>query len=530
MTDGGNGDVSSGDGYERFANGPVVVFTWRNESGWPVEYVSPNVERLFGYSPTELHDGNPAYAELIHDDDRDRVSREVEANSDATTERFGHEPYRIVTKSGTVRWVLDYTHIVREDGEIVRYTGYIVDVTERTERLEYVTDLNATIRSLHRALIDADSEESIRLDVCQSLADLDGIASAWIGTVDPTSSSLVPATSADIEAEFLEACPWSLDTDSPSPAVRVAADRSSDGEYGRPEEAPEGPWRGAMLTAGYRSAFSAPIRHGGIRHGVLAVYSADPNGFDERIREILTEFGESVGYAITAVERRDALHAEGGRELVVGVEAERDDPLRALAAAVSATVDLKSVTRRENDGALLYGLIPGVAPERVLETAATIPGIRSIECLSETGIPLYEILSGEGGVASTVTGLEASLRSLCVSGDECELVVSIQRDRDRRRLLEHARGLFGDAELRAERDMIPAEATPWAALLTDVLTDRQRSVLRAAYHAGYFDGNRKRTGAEIADSLGIAQPTFSTHVRAAVRNLLSAIWDESGEE
>ena len=530
MSDEGDGNVSSSDGHERFVDGPVVVFTWRNEPGWPVEYVSPNVERLFGYSPAELYDGDPTYAELIHDDDVDRVAEEGDTNSDATTERFDHDPYRIVTKSGAVRWVLDYTHIVREDGDVVRYTGYIVDVTERTERLEYLTDLNATIRSLHGALIDADSEASIRRDVCRSLAALDGVAGVWIGTVDPASLTLVPVTSADAGAETLETHPWSLDTDSPSPAVRVAADRSSDGEHGRPDEVSECPWRTAMRAAGYRSAFSVPIRHGRIRHGVLTVYSADADGFDDRIREVLTEFGELVGYAITAVERRDALHAEGGRELVLGVGAERDDPLRALAAGVSATVDLKSVTRRGNEGALLYGLIPGVAPDRVLETAAAIPGIRSIECLSETGIPLYEVLSERGGVASAVADLEASFQSLRVSGEDCELVVSIRRERDRRRLLEHARGLFGDAELRAERDAIPAEATPWPALLTGVLTDRQRSVLRAAYHAGYFDGTRKRTGAEIADSLGIAQPTFSTHVRAAIRNLLSAIWDDPGDE
>jgi PAS domain-containing protein len=91
MSDEGDGDVSSGDGHERFVDGPVVVFTWRNEPGWPVEYVSPSVERLFGYSPAELYDGDPTYAELIHDDDVDRVAEEVDTNSDATT-RCGRSP------------------------------------------------------------------------------------------------------------------------------------------------------------------------------------------------------------------------------------------------------------------------------------------------------------------------------------------------------------------------------------------------------------------------------------------------------
>jgi len=527
MSDGRDGEASSSDRFGRFVDGPVVVFTWRNEPGWPVEYVSPNVERLFGYSPADLYDGDPTYAELIHDEDLDRVAEEVEASSDATTERFEHEPYRIVAKSGAVRWVLDYTHIVREDGDIVRYTGYVVDVTERKERLDYLIDLNATIRSLHGALIDADSEASIRRDVCRSLADLDGIAGVWIGT--PASSSLRPVASAGLGTEFLEALPRSLGGEPSSPAVRVAADRSSDGEYGRCEGAPEGPWRRAMRAAGYRSAFSVPIRHEGIRHGVLTVYSADADGFGDRIREVLTELGALVGYASTAVERRNALHAEGGRELVIGVAVERDDPLRALATGVSASVDVRSVNGGGGDSPLLYCLI-GADPDRVLEAADGVPGIGSIECLSNAETALYEVSVVEPCVASAVSALGVSLRSLRVSENDCELVVSTRRERDRRRLVERAGDLFGEAELRAERDISPSDATPWPTLLADVLTDRQRSVLRAAYHAGYFDGNRKRTGAEIADSLGIAQPTFSTHVRAAIRNLLSAVWDDPGDE
>jgi PAS domain S-box-containing protein len=529
MSDEGDGDVSSEEGSERFVDGPVVVFTWRNDPGWPVEYVSPNVERLFGYAPAELYDGDPTYAELIHDDDLDRVAEEVETHSDGGAERFSHAPYRMVTESGDVRWVLDYTRIVREDGEVVRYTGYVVDITERKERLGYLTDLNATIRSLHRALIGADSEASIRRDVCRSLAALEGFAGVWIGTVDPASSSLAPGASAGVEREFLEALPRSLDTDSPSPAVRVAADSSPGSRHGCPDEAPETPWGTAMRAAGYRSALSVPVRHDGIRHGVLTVYGADPEGFDDRVRDVLIELGELVGYAIAAVERRDALHAEGGRELAVGVAVERDDPLRRLAAGVSATVDVRSVNGG-SDSPLLYCLIDGVDPDRVLEVAGGVPGIGSIECLSDAETPLYEVSVVEPCTASAVSALGASLRSLRVSGDDCELVVSVRRGRDRRRLVERAGDLFGEAELRAERDITPSDATPWPALLADVLTDRQRSVLRAAYHAGYFDGNRKRTGAEVADSLGIAQPTFSAHVRAAVRNLLSAIWDAPGNE
>jgi PAS domain S-box-containing protein len=513
-----------GDG-EPFTDGPVVVFIWRNESGWPVEYVSPNVERLFGYTPAELYDADPPYAELVHDDDLWRVIEEVERHSDPTTDRFHHEPYRMVTKGGAVRWVLDYTRILREDGEIVGYTGYIVDITERKTQLEYVNALNATIRSLHRVLIDADSRTEINEGVCEALAELDGFAGAWIGTVDFPSEGIVPAARSGIEASYLDTISLSPDADVPALAARVALGGVTDGEHRVPHPEGEAAWHSAALSRGYRSVFTVPIRHRELVHGALSVYGTEPDTFDPRIREILLELGTLVGYAITAVERRNALYGDGSRELVLEVAIEDDDPLRTLARRLSSPVEVRSVSRRKGDTRRLYCLISDPDPDTALAAAERVPEIESIEALSDGASPIYGLVTRGTCNASKTTVLGAGFRSMTVSERSCELVVSVRRSRDRRRFLGQARELFGEAELKAERDAAPSERMPWEALLAGTLTDRQRDVLKAAYHAGYFDGNRKRTGGEIADSLGIAQPTFSRHLRAAQRNLLSAIWD-----
>jgi PAS domain S-box-containing protein len=75
-----------------FAQGPAIVFRWKNEPGWPVEYVSENVEDVLGYAPTELESGDVPYTDLHLDEEIDRIAREVEQNSDETTDRFSHEP------------------------------------------------------------------------------------------------------------------------------------------------------------------------------------------------------------------------------------------------------------------------------------------------------------------------------------------------------------------------------------------------------------------------------------------------------
>lgn len=57
------------------------------------------------------------------------------------------------------------------------------------------------------------------------------------------------------------------------------------------------------------------------------------------------------------------------------------------------------------------------------------------------------------------------------------------------------------------------------------LTDRQREVLRTAYEAGYYEWPRECSGETVARELDISSATFSEHIHAAERNLLTAIFD-----
>ncbi|SFR42008.1 HTH DNA binding domain-containing protein [Halogeometricum rufum] len=57
------------------------------------------------------------------------------------------------------------------------------------------------------------------------------------------------------------------------------------------------------------------------------------------------------------------------------------------------------------------------------------------------------------------------------------------------------------------------------------LTDKQRTALRVAVVEGYFEWPRETTASELAESLGIAQPTFARHLRVAERKLFSALFD-----
>ncbi len=115
----------------------ITRFLWRNEKDWPVEYVSGSVKETLGYSKDDFCSGEIVYSSIIHPNDLLRVEKEVEDNSKTNLNSFTHEPYRIICKSGKIKWIRDITIIKRnENHEITHFEGIIIDITEQKEAEE----------------------------------------------------------------------------------------------------------------------------------------------------------------------------------------------------------------------------------------------------------------------------------------------------------------------------------------------------------------------------------------------------------
>ncbi len=124
-----------------FLRGPVITFTWKNSENWPVEQISENVFDILGYTTKEFLEGSTLYASLICPDDLERVTNEVTTSSNNGSASFTHEPYRLVTRSGDILWVLDTTTIIRNDqGEITHYLGYLVNISEQKRQEQIVLE------------------------------------------------------------------------------------------------------------------------------------------------------------------------------------------------------------------------------------------------------------------------------------------------------------------------------------------------------------------------------------------------------
>jgi len=109
-----------------------------------VEYVSDNLE-VYGYTPDDFTSGRIAFASIVHPDDIIRVGEEVTQYTREGRTEFSQE-YRMLTKSGEIRWIDDRTWIRRgPDGAVTHYQGISIDITERRRAEEEVRKLNADL-------------------------------------------------------------------------------------------------------------------------------------------------------------------------------------------------------------------------------------------------------------------------------------------------------------------------------------------------------------------------------------------------
>ena len=113
-------------------NTPSFVFRWGMSPGSPILYVSDNI-RHFGYDPTDMVARRIPFESLVYPGDLEvqREKRERLRALGQTTYQFS---YRLLTASGQVRWVEDFTfESAGQDGEEGERRGLLIDITEQKE-------------------------------------------------------------------------------------------------------------------------------------------------------------------------------------------------------------------------------------------------------------------------------------------------------------------------------------------------------------------------------------------------------------
>ncbi len=137
----------------------VMVFLWRLQEGFPVDYASHSV-RVLGYSPEDFTSGRVQWVAITHPDDVPRLEAEIEHY---IAERRAHwtQQYRVRDASGAYRWIEDRNRLILDHhGEPTHIQGVLLDVTERYEFEEKLhSERDRASQQVGRALHDSLGQE-----------------------------------------------------------------------------------------------------------------------------------------------------------------------------------------------------------------------------------------------------------------------------------------------------------------------------------------------------------------------------------
>ncbi|WP_137287146.1 PAS domain S-box protein [Halorussus salinisoli] len=405
------------------------------------------------------------------------------------------------------------------------------DLQEKNRELERVNRLNSVIREMTKALTQASSQEDVMQAVCSRLTESGPYRFAWFGTHDRATDEIRPEAWDGVGEDYLEDIDVSADDGEPrgrGPAGRAIRTTELQVQNDLLGDPPFEPWREQALKRGYRSSVAVPIVYGGTVWGVLNLYAGESGVFDEMEQTVLSELGETIGYAMNALEQKQALVSERSIELDFRIRGS-ESPILEFVTETDAEFEFENAVQRSDGRLHAFFTIRDAPPEETLEFAEAVTWIEDVHLVTERDDEyLYECTLSDQSFLRSVMDRGAMPRTITATEEEGRFVIRIPQSADVRTFVDLFEDYYAEVELvaRRERDEPVMTRQDFETELQERLTERQAEVLRMAYLRGFFEWPRESTAEEIAEALDVSQPTVSRHIRGAERVLFGLLFEE----
>ncbi|WP_265108372.1 bacterio-opsin activator domain-containing protein [Halosolutus halophilus] len=398
------------------------------------------------------------------------------------------------------------------------------ELEARNENLTRQVAINELLRTIDRSLVRATSRDGIEAAVCEQLVESDGIEFAWIGDVESDGRDLVPRTWHGTTLNYLDAIAVDGRVPIDEPAWQTARTDESTVVSNVVEGMRDEPWRGTALSFGFRSLIAVPLVYDEYSYGVLAVYATEQSAFSDLERNVFEELGETIASSINAVETRRGLHSSTTLQLKLRFT-DADSFMMQLARDANARVRYDGLVAASDDETQLFVTVTGAAAETIETSLDDLVSVTEHRCISSVdGDHRFEIRARGPVVAAKLVRHGGSPQSIVAAPDGAEVVVEVPIETDVREFVEMLGEQFPTVELVSRHDV--ERSTNTERELVDALSDRQQEVLNAAYFGGFFEWPRESTGEEIAEMLGVSQPTVNRHLRLGQKELLSRLFGD----
>jgi two-component system cell cycle sensor histidine kinase/response regulator CckA len=149
-------------------------------------YLSPQLEEILGFKPSDWTSDLDAFINALHPDDRERV---IEERSASTGKGRIALEYRLISKSGRTVWVRDEAVVVRDlSGKPLYVQGYLLDISVEREAENERKRLEAQL--LHSQKMEAIGRLAggIAHDFNNLLTAIIGYSELIVSELDPSSS------------------------------------------------------------------------------------------------------------------------------------------------------------------------------------------------------------------------------------------------------------------------------------------------------------------------------------------------------
>jgi diguanylate cyclase (GGDEF)-like protein/PAS domain S-box-containing protein len=273
-------------------------------------YVSAAVESIHGRAADEFYADPQLWFQSVHPDDRQELER-------AWNRALGGElmdlEYRVVRPDGGIRWIHDRGTPYRGAlGEVERIDGLARDVTQRRMqqlKIDRLTRIRDVLTSINAAIVRIRDRQHLFEDTCRIAVEHGRFNMAWIGVAQPSGNKVTPVAWHGDEHGYLEEVNESLRSmpKDPGLAARVLHERTPIVINDIAADA-RVVFKAAALRRGYRSCVVMPLLVDGDSAGVLTLYSAEANVFDDDEMRLLNDLAGDIGLAMAYIDKEEKLN------------------------------------------------------------------------------------------------------------------------------------------------------------------------------------------------------------------------------
>lgn len=330
--------------FRQLAENINEVFFLINPDDGQMLYVSPAYETIWGRTRESLYAEPGSWLDAVHPEDRPH-SINIFNRTLGNGGKFDLS-YRINRPDGQQRWIRARGFpILNSAGEFYRIAGIADDITEgklAEQKIQRLNRVHAVLSGINTAIVRIRDRQELFNEACRIAVDEGRFRMAWLGMLTQDRKDIIPQAKAGYVAGYLRqpgltfmdrnpdrmsASGTAIRTRLPCIRNNIASDRDSV------------PWKKEALERGYQAVAAFPLLKAGEPFGVISLYAAEPDFFDEDEIRLLIELASDISYAVEFIENENRLNYLAFH-----------DPLTGLANRASLHAELSRTCTRNGSG------------------------------------------------------------------------------------------------------------------------------------------------------------------------------------